>query len=90
MTRFIIKDYNKPFLVSELQAEPWATVDFRGLSVEEQFKVFGPEYFKETIEYAKKTGFNEYYLWGAEWWYWLKEKQNEPVMWEEAKKLFSI
>ena len=90
LTRFIIKDYNKPFLVSELQAEPWATVDFRGLSVEEQFKIFGPEYFRKTIEYAQKTGFNEYYLWGAEWWYWLKEKQNEPVMWEEAKKLFSI
>lgn len=89
LVRFITKDYNKLFLVSELQAEPWATVDFRSLSVEEQFKIFGPEYFKKTIEYAKQTGFNEYYLWGAEWWYWLKEKKGEPIMWEEAKKIFN-
>jgi len=27
------------------------------------------------------------YLWGSEWWYWLKEKQNDPKIWEEAKNL---
>ena len=30
----------------------------------------------------------EFYLWGAEWWYWMKEKQNKPEIWDEAKKLF--
>ena len=23
-----------------------------------------------------------------EWWFWLKEKQNEPSIWAQAKKLF--
>jgi hypothetical protein len=23
-----------------------------------------------------------------EWWYWLKEKQGKPEIWQEAKKLF--
>jgi len=27
-------------------------------------------------------------LWGGEWWYWMKEKQNQPEIWQEAKKLF--
>ena len=24
----------------------------------------------------------------ATWWYWMKEKQNQPEIWDEAKKLF--
>ena len=46
------------------------------------------EQFKKNIEFAKKTGLKEFYLWGAEWWYWMKEKQNKPEIWNEAKKLF--
>ena len=46
------------------------------------------EKFQENIEFAKKTGLDKIYLWGAEWWYWLKEKQSEPKIWQGAKKLF--
>jgi len=24
----------------------------------------------------------------TEWWYWMKEKQNDPAIWQEARKLF--
>jgi hypothetical protein len=48
------------------------------------------EKFRKNIEFAKKTGLDEFYLWGAEWWYWLKEKQNQPEIWKEAKKLMSF
>ena len=34
-------------------------------------------------------GFDEFYFWGAEWWYWLKEKKSYPAVWDEGKKLFS-
>jgi hypothetical protein len=44
--------------------------------------------FKKNIEFAKQTGLEEFYLWGSEWWYLLKEKYNEKSFWEEAKLLF--
>ena len=46
------------------------------------------ERFQKNIKFAKKTGLDEFYLWGAEWWYWLKTKHDKPEIWEEAKKLF--
>ena len=46
------------------------------------------EKFQEMLEFSAKTGFKEFYFWGVEWWYWEKETQNNPSLWEEAKKLF--
>jgi len=46
------------------------------------------ERFQINIEFSKKTGLDTFYLWGAEWWYWMKIKQNQPEIWQEAKKLF--
>jgi len=46
------------------------------------------EQFKYNVEFAKNTGMSEHYLWGAEWWYWMKEKQNNSEIWDEARKLF--
>lgn len=85
--RRILGDQHKPFMVIELQAEPWGPRHISQLSHEEQDDIFGPDYFRETIEYAKDTGFDEYYLWGAEWWYWKKLKGDERY-WEIAKELF--
>ena len=36
----------------------------------------------------KKTGLDTFYLWGVEWWYWMKTAQNQPAIWTEAKTLF--
>lgn len=82
------KFFNKDTIVIELQAEPWGRVPLYELPLEEQKKIMTSEIFKENIEYAKKTGFNEFFLWGPEWWYWMKEKQNDPSFWNEAKRLF--
>ena len=84
----IKKIFNKKVIVVELQAEPWGPKLLYDSPLKEQEKTMNPEQFKYNIEFAKKTGFNEFYLWGAEWWYWLKEKQNQPEIWQEAKKLF--
>jgi len=46
------------------------------------------EQFRKNIEFAKNTGIDTFYLWGAEWWYWLKEKQNDSRIWNEARNLF--
>lgn len=87
VTRFLINDYDKKFIVIELAAEPWMAKQIYETLPEEQLKFFDLEFFKNTIEYAKLTGFNEYYLWGAEWWYYLKVN-GHPEIWEEAKKLW--
>ena len=78
----------KPIVVSELQAEPWGPKLIYDLTLEEQEKSMSLAQFHENIEYAEKVGFPEYYLWGAEWWYWLKIKHNRPEFWEAAKVIF--
>lgn len=87
--QLIKKLFDKDIICVELQAEPWGSVPFYALSLEEQEKTMDEAIFKKNIEYAKKTGLKEFYLWGAEWWYWMKEGQNKPEIWNEAKKLFN-
>jgi len=72
-------------IVIELQAEPWMPSWTVNNSLEEQLKFMNEKKIKENVEYAKQSGFSEIYLWGAEWWYWLKVKADYPVVWEEVK-----
>jgi len=74
--------------VIELQAEPWGPEATQKLSLEEQSKSMDLEKFRKIIDYTKRTGFSKAYLWGAEWWYWLKIKHNDDSMWNSAKLLF--
>ena len=87
--QLIEKIFDKKVIVVELQAEPWGPKLLYESPLEEQEKTMNLERFKANIEFAKKTGLDEFYLWGGEWWYWLKEKQNQPEIWQEAKKLFN-
>jgi len=74
-------------ILSELQTEPWTEKSPVTSTVQEQYKSMNPELFKENIEYALAGGFSEIYVWGGEWWYWLKTQKNLPEMWEVAKEL---
>ena len=80
----------KQIINIELQAEPWLKKRPPEMPLEEQLKAFDIDQFKENIEYAKKVGFERNYLWGPEWWFWMKEKQNHPEFWKTAKGLFSF
>lgn len=75
-------------LVAELQAEPWGPKMIYEIDLGEQLKSMNSEKFREVIEYTKRTGFNEIYLWGAEWWFWLKDLGWDN-MWQEAEKVFN-
>ncbi|MDO8561191.1 MAG: beta-galactosidase [bacterium] len=79
----------KPIIVVELQAEPWTKKRPPEVSIDTQMKLMNVGIFKDNINYEKETGFGEVYLWGVEWWYWLKEKHGKPELWDEAKKLFN-
>lgn len=78
----------KPQVVIELSTEPWLRQPIVGTSNEILLSRMGLDKFNEMIDFASKTGFDAQYLWGAEWWYWMKEKQNHPEFWERAKQLF--
>jgi len=84
----IEKLFGKKVINVELQAEPWGPELLYKSPPSEQEKTMNLEQFKKNVEFAKKTGFDEFYLWGAEWWYWMKEKQGQPEIWDEAKNLF--
>ena len=68
-------------MVIELQGEPWGMHEIPDLPYQEQISLFSPEYFRDTIRYAKETGFDEYYWWGAEWWYATGEKYGDARYW---------
>ena len=85
----IIKQvFGKEVINVELQAEPWTHAYVSETSIREQQKTMDLSAFKANIDYAKNSGLEEFYFWGAEWWYWMKETQNMPEIWKEAKELF--
>jgi hypothetical protein len=75
-------------IVIELQGEPWVAGWTVHQPLEEQFKSMNEKKLVGNVLYAKKSGFNEIYIWGVEWWYWLKTTQNLPILWDTAKDLF--
>ncbi|MFA5368621.1 MAG: beta-galactosidase [Candidatus Paceibacterota bacterium] len=81
--------YGKKAIGVELQAEPWCQASVMLAPIEEQQKTMSLDQLKKNIQFAKDTGIDTYYLWGGEWWYWMKEKQNHPEYWQEIKKLFA-
>ena len=84
----IDKMFSKKVICVELQAEPWGQVLLYDLSPEEQEKTMNLKRFKDVIEFARNTGEDTFYLWGSEWWYWMKEIQENGAIWNESKNLF--
>lgn len=66
--------------VTELQAEPWipnGTVMNTALG--EQYKSMNIQRLQTNISYAQNLGMSRAYLWGAEWWLWLKSKGENQI-----------
>lgn len=81
--------FNKDVWCLELQAEPWGKELIQNSTLEDQIESMSLERLKYNIEYAKKTGLNTFYFWGAEWWYYMKEKHNDPSFLDEVKNLWN-
>ncbi len=79
----------KPMIVIELQAEPWGKEAYFKLSAEERAKTMDLTKFKENIEFSRQAGFDTFYLWGIEWWYWEKETNQNNSYWQYAQELFA-
>jgi len=78
----------KPTFLIELSVEPWLLNPIIETPLSIQLTRMDIKKFKEIVEYAKDTNLSPQYLWGAEWWYWLK-KNGDNSMWEHAKELYS-
>lgn len=79
---------NQKTIIVELQAEPWSPINSLAKTpIDQQLSAFSISNFKDIISYAKNTGFDENYLWGVEWWYYMAE-HGHPEYLEYAKTLF--
>lgn len=76
-------------IVVELQGEPWLQGQTTSFSLEDQLKSLNENKLKDNVQFAKNSGFSQIYLWGVEWWYYLKVQKEYPQIWEEAKNIFA-
>jgi hypothetical protein len=76
-------------IVIELQGEPWVQGWTTDAPVSEQLDSMNAQKLADNVQFAKETGMKEIYIWGVEWWYWMKVKQGNPTLWDEGKTLFS-
>jgi hypothetical protein len=77
----------KPSLLIELSAEPWLLEPIVDVPISVQFTRMNLEKFEDILTYAESTRYGYQYLWGAEWWYWLR-LQGHPEMWNKGSELF--
>ncbi|MDQ3094195.1 MAG: beta-galactosidase [bacterium] len=73
-------------VIHELQAESWLPegMNMQTASTEELSKSLNAERLKDRIKYGVATGMRDIYLWGPEWWYFMKTKRGEPALWDTA------
>lgn len=78
------------FFVAELQAEPWFTGDGpSGTPLESQRETMTPERMAKHIAYADRVGASRVYLWGVEWWYWMRQTHNDSSFWDIARSVLT-
>ncbi len=78
----------RPVIVSELSLEPWLAASINDVSLDEQLSRMNIDKFNEIIQYARQTSFDVQYLWGVEWWYYMKTKGGHPEFWDAGRELF--
>lgn len=77
----------KPAFLIELSLEPWLIEPIANTPVDVQLSRMNIEKFDEIVKYARATNFERQYLWGAEWWYYMKERKHHEF-WQAARDIF--
>lgn len=78
----------KPTFLIELAAEPWLLEPVTDVALDVQYSRMDIDKFNQIIAYAAKTRYDKQYLWGAEWWYYLR-LQGHSEIWDRGKQLFN-
>lgn len=79
----------KPSYLIEISVEPWLTKPIIQTPFSEQLQKMNVERLKYILEVSSQTGFTEQYLWGVEWWYYLKTN-GYPEIWDYIKGINKI
>jgi hypothetical protein len=75
-------DHGREYWITELQAEPWADADMHEISPTSPSPNLSPAKFEKSVEYARRTGADRVYLWGAEWWLYQRERYGDDTWME--------
>lgn len=67
-------------IISELQAEAWLPQGNKETPLEEQRRSMNTAQLRANLDFARRTGFDSAYLWGVEYWYWLKERGDDSLL----------
>lgn len=84
-----VRPFTADVIVMELQAEPWMPRGISHTPVVEQLRSMDADRVAANLSFASRAGFKEVYVWGIEWWYWLKEKHGQSELWELGKEVFA-
>ncbi len=79
---------SKSVIVIELSGEPWLLQPIVDTSIDVLLSRMGLDKFNEMLNFSQQTGFDTFYLWGAEWWYWMK-LHGHPELWDRAKTIWN-
>ncbi|MEK7067673.1 MAG: beta-galactosidase, partial [Patescibacteria group bacterium] len=80
LTEFLSMPKPRDLMVIELQAEPWGPKPYYQLTKQERERTMNLEKFRDILEFARLSGFREFYLWGVEWWWWEREVNGDGSM----------
>ena len=78
----------KETLLIELGSEPWLPQPIVETPIDEQLERMSLDRFQSIVSFASRTGLSTQYLWGAEWWYYMKVHEY-PEFWDFASGLYS-
>ena len=78
---------DKETFLIELSLEPWLVAPVETVPLPLQYARMNMEMIDEILEYARETRYENQYLWGAEWWYWLRVQGDESY-WNKGKEIF--
>lgn len=83
-------EQGKQFWITEMQAEPWFDGDMRTLSPENPSKNLTHHNLDSVVAYARRSGADRIYLWGAEWWLYESEKFGDSSWLVQAKRAVDL
>ncbi|PKL15924.1 MAG: hypothetical protein CVV49_18880 [Spirochaetae bacterium HGW-Spirochaetae-5] len=88
IVQFLTGKPDQNFIIIELGTEPWGDKQIFEMTMDEQLENFSMKNFRDNINYALECRYDVYYLWGAEWWYYLKKKHGIDGYWHYAADVF--
>jgi hypothetical protein len=74
VARLLIGAHGGETIIAELQTEGWFLHEqgLKAIAAAEQRAAYPPEQIiLANVEYGRRIGFRQAYLWGVEWWYWM-------------------